>query len=506
LLQTDSESGSAFRSEKKTDPDTDSDSDPDNEGGKMTGITSIGAYIPMYRLNLEEISKFWRARGLAGEKAVAGYDEDSITMATAAALDCIQRVSQTVDGLFLATTTAPYKEKQAAAVVAGAVDLNRETQTADFTNSLRAGTIAIKSALDAVRSGSAKNVIIAAADCRTGAPQGRFEPLLGDAAAAIAIGSEDPVAEIEAVHSVFNDFTDVWRTAEDDFIQSAEGRFIDVAGFMPTMQEAISGLMKKCSASAKDFSRVVFSALDLREHLELAKKMGFQKAQVQDPLFAQIGNAGTAAPLLMLVAALEEATPGERILFAGYGDGCDAFILRVMEKVARVQTKPAMKDRVARKALIDYGRYLSWRELVPVEPSSLPARSEPSLASRWRERKNIAALYGVRCRKCGTPQIHPIGQNIRVCVKCQSKDDFEDYRFSDKKGKLFSYAIDQLQPTKNPPGLNGVVDFDEGGRLICELTDYELDKVKIGMPVEMTYRKLSQGQGIVNYYWKAKPV
>jgi hydroxymethylglutaryl-CoA synthase len=177
LLQPDSESrsgslsgsGSAFRSDKKTDPDC--DSDREKEGGKMTGITSIGAYIPMYRLNLEEISKFWRARGLAGEKAVAGYDEDSVTMATAAALDCIQRMKQKADGLFLATTTAPYKEKQGAAIVASAIDLNRETQTADFTNSLRAGTIAIKSALDAVRSGSAKNVIITAADCRTGAPQ-----------------------------------------------------------------------------------------------------------------------------------------------------------------------------------------------------------------------------------------------------------------------------------------------------------------------------------------------
>jgi 3-hydroxy-3-methylglutaryl CoA synthase len=472
----------------------------------MAGITSIGAYIPMYRLSLEEISKFWHARGLAGEKAVAGYDEDSITMATAAAFDCIQRAQQRIDGLFFATTTAPYKEKQGAALIASAVDLNRETRTADFSNSLRAGTIALKSALDAAASGSAKNVLVTAADCRTGAPQGRFEPLLGDAAAAVAVGSDDPVAEIEAVHSIFNDFTDLWRTEADDFIQSAEGRFIDVAGYVPTMQEAVSGLMKKCSASPKDFSRIVFSALDAKQHLDLAKKIGFEKAQIQNPLFAQIGNAGTAASLLMLVAALEGATPGERILFAAYGDGCDAFVLRVTEKIARIQGKPAMKDRLARKAPIDYGRYLSWRELIPVEASSLPARSEPSLATRWRQRKNVAALYGVQCRKCGTPQIHPIGQNIRVCVKCQSKDDFADYRFSDKRGKLFSYAIDQLQPTKNPPGLNGVVDFDEGGRLICELTDYELDKVQIGMPVEMTYRKLSQGQGIVNYYWKAKPV
>jgi uncharacterized OB-fold protein len=165
-----------------------------------------------------------------------------------------------------------------------------------------------------------------------------------------------------------------------------------------------------------------------------------------------------------------------------------------------------MKDRLARKRPIDYGTYLNWRDLIPFEASSLPERGDPSLASRWRERRVIASLSGVKCRKCGTPQIHPIGQTIRVCVACQSKDEFDDYKFSDKKGTLFTYSIDHLQPTKNPPALNGVVDFDGGGRLICELTDCDLDRVEIGMPVEMTFRKLSQGKGIVNYFWKAKPI
>jgi hydroxymethylglutaryl-CoA synthase len=112
----------------------------------------------------------------------------------------------------------------------------------------------------------------------------------------------------------------------------------------------------------------------------------------------------------------------------------------------------------------------------------------------------------VRCKVCGTPQINQIGQTIRVCVNCQAKDQFEDYKFSDKKGKLFSYAIDQLQPTQNPPGVNGVIDFDEGGRIICELTDCELDKVEVGMPVEMTFRKMFRSRGINNYFWKAKPI
>jgi 3-hydroxy-3-methylglutaryl CoA synthase len=471
----------------------------------MAGITAIGAYIPKYRLNLEEIAKFWHIKGAVGEKAVAGYDEDSITMAVAAALDCLSINDVDPDGLYFATTTNPYREKQGAAVIASAIDLKPEIVAADFANSLRSGSIAMRAAIDAVKSGSARSILVAASDSRMGAPQGRFEQLLGDGAAAVVIGTEHPIAEIEASYSMSSDFTDVWRTAKDDFPQGAEGRFIDVVGYGPIMQEAISGLMKKCGAAPGDFSKIVFYASAIREHADLAKKMGFDKGQVQDPLFASIGNTGAAASLLMLIDALKEAAPGERILFANYGDGCDVFALRTQE-TARTRVNPGIKERLARKTMIDYGKYLNWRNLVPLEASSLPARSEPSLITRWRDRKRVAALYGVRCRDCGTPQLHPIGQAIRVCTVCQSKDTFDPYKFSDKTGKLFSYAIDQLQPTKNPPGLNGVVDFDEGGRLICELTDYDLDKVRIGMPVEMTYRKMSQGQGLVNYFWKAKPI
>ncbi len=472
----------------------------------MAGIISIGAYIPQYRINLEEVAKFWRARSAGGEKAVAGYDEDSITMAVGAAFECRRRSKDEVGGVYFATTTHPYKEKQGASIIASAMDLKRESLTADFSNSLRSATIAIGSALNAVQCGAAKNIMVIASDCRLGAPQGKFEQQLGEGAAAVILGSDRVIAEIEAGYSIFSDFTDLWRTGGDAFVQSAEGRFISQSGYGPIMKEAISGLLKKCSAHPADFSKIVFYASDLKEHAELAKGLGFEKTQVQDPLFAQIGNTGSAAAIVTLAAALEDAKPGDRILFAGYGDGCDTFILRVTQEIAGFQTKPGFRDRLAKKTVIDYGKYLSWRELMTIESPNLPARSEPSLQSRWREHKSISALYGVKCKKCGTPQFHPIGQNIRVCAVCQSKDDFEDYRFSDKKGKLFSYAIDQLQPTQNPPGLNGVVDFDEGGRLICELTDYDLDIVKIGMPVEMTYRKMSQGQGMNNYFWKAKPV
>ncbi len=96
----------------------------------MAGITSYGAYIPMYRINRMTI---YQALGwlnpaslLPGEKAVANYDEDSITMSVAASMDCLNGIDrEKVDGLFFGTTSAPYKERQNAGIIATALDLRR---------------------------------------------------------------------------------------------------------------------------------------------------------------------------------------------------------------------------------------------------------------------------------------------------------------------------------------------------------------------------------------------
>jgi len=48
----------------------------------MVGIRSYGAYIPLYRLERAEIVKAWQSPfPVPGEKAVANFDEDSLTMA-----------------------------------------------------------------------------------------------------------------------------------------------------------------------------------------------------------------------------------------------------------------------------------------------------------------------------------------------------------------------------------------------------------------------------------------
>jgi len=469
----------------------------------MVGITSFEAYIPAYRLSRGEISRAWGTKNFGGERTVAKYDEDSLTMAVAVSLGCTKSSRHQVDGLFFASTTSPYKENQAATIIAAAVDLPKETRTADFTDSLRAATIAMNSALDAVKGGSAENIIVTASDCRMGAGKSRFESLFGEGAVALAIGNADVIASIEGSHSVFSELLDMWRLEGNSFTQSWEERFIINEGYMNTMQRVISEIMEKHKITPKDLSKVVYYGPDTRSHTSLARRLGFNlQTQVQDPLFDSIGNTGTAALPMMVVAALDEAKPGDLILVANYGDGGDAFILKVTENIGKFRGNQKMKERLEKKIHINYEKYLNWRDLVPLQELSRPESPTPSITCLWRESKSVLAFYGKKCKQCGTAQYPP----QRVCIKCQAKDDFEDYKFSDKKGNIFTYTLDYLTPNRESPAVVGVVDFEGGGRVMCEVTECETSKIKIGMPVEMCFRKVGRKGGIHNYFWKAKPI
>lgn len=475
----------------------------------MVGIKSYGAYIPFYRLSRDEIARGWGARSLGGEKAVANYDEDSITMAVAAALDCLNGFDRgAVDGLFFATTTSPYSEKQGASVIAAATDLPRGTRTVDFCNSLRSGSNALASAIDAVKAGAVSNVIVTAADCRLGAAGGEPEQLFGDGAAAIMLGNSKVIASIEGSYFLANEFIDNWRGDGDIFVRSWESRFIIAEGYLATVREAISGILKKYSLTPQDINKAVFYAPDPRTHATLAKNLGFDRSQVQDPLHTTVGNSGAASALMMLVAALEVAKAGEKILFASYGDGADAFILQVTEQITKLGERKGIEGHLGMKRMLpSYQKYLQFRNLIEMEIPKLPEPISPSPVVMWRERKKNLALYGVKCKQCGTVQYPP----QRVCTNCQTKDQFEDYRFSDKKGKLFTLGPDYFL-TRYPdvPEIYSYIDVDGGGRLLLMMTDRDPDEVKIGTPVEFTFRRLYKGRGIgrgiSNYYWKCKPV
>jgi len=473
----------------------------------MAGVTSYGAYIPLYRLSRAEIARAWGVAGTPGEKAVANYDEDSLTMAVAAARDCIAGIDpKSIEGVYFASTTSPYKEKQSAATIATILGLNREAFTVDFSGSLRCGTNALRAAIDAVNSGSAKSILVCASDVRLGHPAGGNELAFGDGAAALLVGDIGVIAEIEGSYSLYDEIQDVWRSDRDLYVRSGEDRFILAEGYSRVIHEAVTTAFKKFNLTAKDFSKAAFYSPDQRQLGMVALKLGFElKTQVQDILHSEVGNTGSAMALMCLVAALEEAKKEDRILLASYGNGCDVFSLKITDNIAKVRDRRGIKRHLASKLMISgYNRYLRWRELIDIQPSPRPPIElrQPGPAAQWRETQGELRLRGTRCKRCGTPQYPP----QRVCLICQAKDEFEYYSFLDKKTSVFSFSHDYLMATVDPPVTVAVIDFEGGGRIMCDMTDRDTGEIKVGMPVEMTFRKLYYVGGIYNYWWKCRPV
>lgn len=470
----------------------------------MEGITSYGAYIPIYRLSRETLNQVWGGRG-KGEKAIANFDEDSLTMGVEAGMDCLKGTDKaSIDALYFATTTPPYKEKQSASIIAAALDLREDIITADFTDSLRSGTIALRMALDAVKAKSAKNVLLIVSDCRMPAPNSSFEPLFGDGAAAFLIGKDGVAVEIEESHYITSEFIDIWRLEYDKVVRTWEDRFIREEGYIPHLSKTVFTLLKAHDLTAKDFTKAAFYAPDGRQHRAMAKSLGLDaKTQVQDPLFNKVGNTGAAFAQMILIGALEEANPDDRILLANYGDGADAHILRVTDDIEKLRDRGGIKKNLESKLMLDnYGKYIKFRNLMEFEPS-LEYKPRTTLPQMWRDRRWVYRFHGHRCTKCGKIQF-PMQ---KACMYCQADEKYlEEISLADKKGTLFTFSMDERSPVIDPPNVLAAVNLDGGGRLFSQMTDRDVKKIEVGMRIELTFRRIHDALGVHNYFWKCRPV
>ena len=456
----------------------------------MAGITSFGGYIPFYRLGKETAG--W---GRPMEKPVVNFDEDSLTMAVAAGMDCIEGLDRgAVDSLLFATTTSPYIEKQGASIVAAATDLNRNVLTSDITNSLRAGTLAMRSALDSIAAGSAKQVMVAASDARAGAPGTDVDQNAGDGAGALLFGEDGVIANILGSHSITDEMLDYWRAEGDASVRTWEDRWVVESGYFRVLPEAVSGLLEKLNITAKDITKACYYGPNPRRHGEMARKLGLDQSQIQDPLFGKLGVTGAAYPVMLLIAALEDAKPGDKILVASYGDGADAILVEVTREIEKFGAKRGVKRNLEAKRI---------RKAPGVRGAAMKGLDgpAPSISARYREREQIDRLHGAKCLSCGLIQYPP----QRICTRCHTKDQWETVRLSDKKGKIFTFSLDYLVGGIDQPLAITVVNFDGGGRGLFMMTDREIEDVRCEAPVEMTFRKLRSSGGVHNYYWKVMP-
>jgi len=244
----------------------------------------------------------------------------------------------------------------------------------------------------------------------------------------------------------------------------------------------------------------------MRAFKVIGKKLNLKPEQMEDPIFNTVGNTGVAHPFLMLANALKKAKPNDKILLVGYGNGADSIILNVTDEIESKRERFDMENVSSRKGkLSNYEQLLTFRDKIDVEKGIRGEVAPSALSVLWRERNTIIGLHGSRCKKCGTPFYPP--QRICANPECRAIDEMEDYLFSNRKGKLFTFTADNLAFSINPPAMYGIIDFDGGGRYWFDLTDCVFDELYVGMQVRMTFRRkfFDKSRGLCGYFWKAIP-
>jgi hydroxymethylglutaryl-CoA synthase len=177
-------------------------------------------------------------------------------------------------------------------------------------------------------------------------------------------------------------------------------------------------------------------------------------------------------------------------------------VFRTTDAIASYTPARPVATQADAGAGVPYGRFLSWRRVVTIDPPRRPEPDSISAAVAGRTTDWKYAFEGSRDESSGALHMPP----QRVSREGGAIDEMEPAPMSDVAGTIATFTIDRIAYSPSPPIVFAVVDFDEGGRLPIELTDVEVDELKLGTRVEMTFRRLFSADGLHNYFWKARPI
>jgi 3-hydroxy-3-methylglutaryl CoA synthase len=470
----------------------------------LPGLLATARYLPRLRLERSELlaQHRWMApglRGLArGWRAMASWDEDSVTMAVEAGR-ALQHAAAgaPIGSLTLASTTLPFAERLNAGIVAAALDLRESTPLRDVTSSARAALAELAAALQMPRDGVHA---VLAAERRIARPASAQEMIFGDGAAGALVGPGDAVATFVAHACAHADLVDHFRASGQDHDYGWEERWVRDEGYMKIATGTIRRCLEAGDVKAAEVAQFALPAPLARVNEAVARRVGLPAAAIVPAQHEAAGDLGCAQPLAMLDVALRRAAAGELILVAAFGSGCDALLLRRTD-----QPCPGREPDEGR-AETSYLKYLSFTGQIELDwGMRAEMDNKTALTAAWRDHARAARFEGGRCSRCGTVQF----PRSHLCVSpgCRAQDTQEPLSLAERPARVLSYTSDFLAYTPHPPFQFGHIDFDGGGRVLMEFADADPDELRVGLPVRMVYRvkDFDRLRGFRRYFWKATP-
>jgi len=475
------------------------------------GIKSYAAYVPRLRMERASIAAAhaWALpalRGLAkGERSFSSWDEDSITLSVEALRACLRGLrSARVESLICASTTPVFADLQNSALVAAAAGLDgRSLASLDACGSLRAGTSALMRALD---SRGAGDRLVVAADDRRAKPGSVQEMQYGCGSCAVAVGTDELLARYLGGAASVSPFVDHFRAAGQKYDYQWEERWIRDEGYLKIVPELCQALLAQTglAASAIDFFCLPATISGIAP--AVARQLKLKPEAVVDNLAARCGDTGAAHPLLMLAAALETAKPGQRILLVGFGAGCDALLFETTPAIAAYRSASPVSATLAH-GITDksYTKLLSFCGEIALDWGMRSETDQKTaLTQLYRARDQVISFHGGKCASCGAIQF----PQMPSCVRCGATGPMAPAPLAGEPAKVATFTADWLMFYPSPPLYVGLVQFDNGARVLMEMVDVDPARFEVGTPLRMVFRIKEQDslRHYNRYFWKAAPL
>jgi len=338
---------------------------------RPVGIAGYGAYVPRYRLPGTEVARVWTG-GLGGspvkEKAVAGLDEDVITMSIEAAHNALKRAAidpRLIRAVWGGSESHPYAVKPTSTIVAESIGAAPNVQAADWEFACKAGSEAMQAGIGFVGSGMAQYVLAIGMDTAQGRPGDALEYTAAAGGAAYLLGpAAESCAIIQGSYSYVTDTPDFWRRAHEAYPSHGD-RFTGEPAYFAHTLSASQRIMEMMGTKPTDYKWAIFHQPNVKFPQRAASVLGFSAEQIEPGLLSnEVGNVYAGSCMLGLTATLDVAQPGDRILMVSYGSGAgsDAFDLVVTDKINEVRNRaPRTRQYIARRTPVDYALYTRYR-------------------------------------------------------------------------------------------------------------------------------------------------